>query len=339
MKIKHFNPVFFVIFLSLLYIKTANAFQQSDTVTASSIWNPSIEVMKQIADKCGSLEANLTPTCLTGIMENSGASPKAIAFTQMMGTEVYMNGFKELGKIDAAFIFYPLRNSNREGCLLVNGRPLVLNLGDIGLLPLQKMEENTDYIELEKKYPHLSIYSEDLRGTDYPYKLDMPHKVTRIVSTYALRNGCTSCQLVGFAEFGFDFDSTGKFTGADFLNLKIADNENNTVMFNRNPSQYFSDPDRPIDVSAGDNFTISLISNHSKGFQWRLSEKIDTSLISLQGTDFTIAHETLPNAPGKELWFFTAKKKGVTKIEFKYVPSWEDGSKSYKTYSFTVMIN
>ncbi len=339
MNIRKFYPIILLIAYCLLNANTVFAEQPHDSVTANAIWNPNIEIMKQISDDCGSVEMNFTGKCLISIMENSGASPQAIYFTQKMGTEVYMNGFKELGKIDAAFIYYPLRVSDREGCLLVNGNPPFIDLGDLGLLPIQKMEQNTDYIELEKKYPHLSIFSGDLRGTVYPYLQNMPHKITRIVSNFELRNGCSSCQLVGFAEFGFDFDSTENYMGSVLLNIKIAANENKTVFFNQNPSNYFSNPSNPINVTAGDKFTISLISNHSEGYKWQLADKIDTVLISLEGKDFTRPYETLPNAPGKELWFFAAKKKGAAKIDLKYIPSWDDGTKSYKTYSFNVFIN
>ena len=336
LRIRYLLVFMFVLLTSNIQI--IRAADLPDTVTAKSMWNPNIEIMKEISDNCGRLEINTAGTCLTDIMKKYGASAQAIGFTQLLGTEAYMNGFKELGKIDAAFIFYPLRSSDREGCVLVNGNPDILYLDDLGLLPVQKMEQNTDYIELEKKYPHLSIYFGDLRGTVYPYSQKMPNKVTRIVTAYSLRNGCGSCQLLGFAEFGFDFDSTGKYAGCSFLSIKKVNNENRQTVFNENPANYFSDPEKPVNVTVGEKFALTLVSNHSQGFKWQLADKLDSNMVALEGTDFIRPYETLPNAPGKELWFFKAKKKGVTKIKLEYIPSWDDGTKSFKTYSFTIYV-
>lgn len=339
MQLKTYSLFIIIIFVCVVNSQIVKAQDSAYTVTAAAIWNPGMAIMNEIAENCGRSELSATGSCLTDIMRKNGASPQAIEFAGKMGTVSYMNGFKELGMIDAAFIYYPLRSLGREGCMLVNGKPNFLNLNNIGLLPVQAMELDSEYIELEKEFPHLWIFSDDMRGTVYPYSENLPDKVTRIVSVYSLRNGCSSCQLIAFAEYAFDFDSTGTYLGCEFMDIKTVNNENRNAISSSNPSEYFSNPDEPVNVTAGNNFTISLVSNHSQGFKWHLANKLDTNLVSLVGTDFTKPYETLPNAPGKELWFFKAKSKGTTVIQLMYIPSWSSGAKSYKTYSFTVNIN
>ncbi len=339
MQLKTYSLLVIIIIVCVMNTQTLNAQDQTDTVTSAAIWNPGLDIMNQISENCGRSEISATSSCLTDIMRKNGASRQAIEFAGKMGTVSYMNGFKELGMIDAAFVYYPLRSSAREGCMLVNGKPNYLNLNNIGLLPVQAMEQDTVYMELEKEYPHLWIFSDDLRGTVYPFSESLPDKVTRIVSVYSLRNGCSSCQLIAFAEYAFDFDSTGTYLGCEFMDVKTVDNENRNAVSSSNPSDYFSNPDEPINVSAGSKFTISLVSNHSQGFKWHLANKPDSNYVSLIGTDFTKPFETLPNAAGKELWFFKAKKKGTAVIQLMYIPTWSSGTKSYETYSFTVNIN
>ena len=325
-------------FVTLFFAYTSFVFPQVQhrMITAKAIWNPDMATMEKIYENCGSYTGVDLKNCFIKVMQESGASGQAIEFTSMMNNDAYMNGYKNLGNVDAAFVYYPLQSDNHNGCVLVNGLPGIINVDDDNLLPVGDMELDKGYKDLEKTYTHIALFPGDRKSTVYPYNIELPDKENRVVVNYSIKNGCNTCELLGFAEFGFDFDSTGKFIGCKFLNLKktVEDNSQSSVSdYNTN---YFSDPSQPVDVKAGDKFSIILVSNHSEGFKWQLAGSLDDQVLSLTGTNFIRPIEILPNAPGKEVWYFKAVSKGSTKINFDYVHSWSEGTKTYEKYSFTV---
>ena len=99
---------------------------------------------------------------------------------------------------------------------------------------------------------------------------------------------------------------------------------------------------RAVEVSVGDEFTVTLCSNPTTGFQWAEQAEIgDSTIIEQTGHDF-IAPGTQGNTPpasgtaGQEVWSFTALKEGVTTIYLEYSRPWEGGEKAEWTFSLTV---
>lgn len=78
-----------------------------------------------------------------------------------------------------------------------------------------------------------------------------------------------------------------------------------------------------IDAAAGKDFTITLESNGSTGYQWQLAEPVDKNFIQLVGSKYINSGSGLPGAPGKEEWAFRPVKTGKAKISLEYVRPWE----------------
>ena len=78
-----------------------------------------------------------------------------------------------------------------------------------------------------------------------------------------------------------------------------------------------------IDAVAGKDFTITLESNGSTGYQWQLAEPVDKNFMQLVGSKYINPQNNLPGAPGKEEWTFMPVKTGKTKISLEYVRPWE----------------
>jgi len=74
--------------------------------------------------------------CFIDQMTKAGAPADAVAFTRMLfqqsdGQVGILSAFKQLGRVDAAQVFYPLRANDNYGLLLVNGDPKVLDVDDL----------------------------------------------------------------------------------------------------------------------------------------------------------------------------------------------------------------
>jgi inhibitor of cysteine peptidase len=103
--------------------------------------------------------------------------------------------------------------------------------------------------------------------------------------------------------------------------------------------QSVSNPDHPIDVSAGQEFKIVLDSNPTTGFEWQLASPLDETLVTLVGNAYTAASTPgQTGAGGKHTWTFKAVRQGHTVIALKYLRSWEKGVAPLKNVIFTLII-
>ncbi|HOW88191.1 MAG TPA: protease inhibitor I42 family protein [Candidatus Omnitrophota bacterium] len=85
----------------------------------------------------------------------------------------------------------------------------------------------------------------------------------------------------------------------------------------------FEDSSVSIQVRVGEEFSISLTSNPSTGYSWRMTlPENDTTVRSL-GSEFSSAQTDRVGAPGKEIFKFKALNPGETKADFIYRRSWE----------------
>ena len=82
-----------------------------------------------------------------------------------------------------------------------------------------------------------------------------------------------------------------------------------------------------INVSQGENFTISLESNTgSTGFNWW--SQFDTEYLSLVDSASMPGNQGagMVGVPGKQLFTFNAKKAGETDVMMLYLQPWENGT-------------
>ncbi len=108
------------------------------------------------------------------------------------------------------------------------------------------------------------------------------------------------------------------------------------------------DAEEEIEVEAGTDFAIALVSNPSTGYSWRLAEPLDEEVVELVSSEFekkSVEIEGEENeegeivgAPGEELWTFTAVAAGEAEIALEYVRPWETDVAPEKTITFTIKV-
>ena len=94
----------------------------SPRVTDAAAWNPSPDVVAAIRARCEPDPAHLE-SCFLAEMKSAGASAEAVAFSKSLaGTGViYLRAFRQVARVDVAYIQYVFRANELEGVLLVNG--------------------------------------------------------------------------------------------------------------------------------------------------------------------------------------------------------------------------
>jgi predicted secreted protein len=331
--------VFMFACIILMPCRAGYAQEVNKKFDSGSAWNPTMSDMEDLSAKCGLLKDEDLYQCLISEMQSANASNSAVEFTKLLGGRAYMKLFRPLGIVDIAYVYYPFEKIDREGYCIVNGSPALVDPDNYDLLSLDSLENTPRYIQLLKAYPHLALFAGDRMGPDLPLEQNLADNGERIIVNYALRDGCYHCELLAYADFGFDFDSAGNFKGTSFLNIRPAEVLDSTTFENKNPANVFSDPSRTIALSQGEEFEISLQSNHSAGLKWVLADSLDESVVTLLGSNFLIMDETLPNAAGKEIWSFKTTGPGTTEIKLKYVRDWQDETAELQNVTFTLEVN
>jgi predicted secreted protein len=328
-----------IIFLTALLPHIDYAQQLRQAINNTAVWNPTMEDMENLSSKCGYLRGDELYSCFLNLMESVKAPIAAVEFARLLNGRGYMKSFKPMGVVDVAFVYYPFEKENNNGCYIVNGKPGLINVDDFVQLDMTELEKTPGYIQLKQKYSHVFLYAEDRAGTNYPSKEFLPDKGERIIVNYALRDGCSSCELLSYVDFGFNFDSSGNFRGAKYIALRKIPVLDSVVAGNSNPANVFSDPSQAIILTHGEEFAIVLQSNHSAGLRWELAETLDEKVVTFLGSNFVNPFEALPNSAGKEIWNFRTTGKGATVLKFKYIRNWQNQTKELQNYNFTVEVN
>ena len=94
----------------------------------------------------------------------------------------------------------------------------------------------------------------------------------------------------------------------------------------------------PIAARVGDQFTITLDSNHTTGYQWQLAASPDVKIVQFVLNVYNEPSKPIPGRGGSETWTFKAAGKGKTAIAFKYVRPWEKNVAPIRTQKFDVEV-
>lgn len=100
----------------------------------------------------------------------------------------------------------------------------------------------------------------------------------------------------------------------------------------------FSDPAKPVNVAVGREFTLTLESNRTTGYQWQLAKSPDETVVKLIGNRYELPDSRLIGAGGREVWAFKAVGKGKTEVDLRYVRPWEKDIPSAKEAVFSVVV-
>jgi inhibitor of cysteine peptidase len=94
-----------------------------------------------------------------------------------------------------------------------------------------------------------------------------------------------------------------------------------------------------VEITAGGSLTVTLGSNPTTGFSWSENAQIsDQTVLQQTGHEFISPTQTMPGAPGKELWTFKALKAGTSTVSLEYSRPWEGGEKGEWTYTLNVTV-
>ena len=78
-----------------------------------------------------------------------------------------------------------------------------------------------------------------------------------------------------------------------------------------------------IEVEVGQEFAVTLESNPTTGYRWRLAEPLDSAALELVNSEFERPETDLVGAGGEEVWTFRAKRRGETVVRLEYAQPWE----------------
>jgi inhibitor of cysteine peptidase len=96
--------------------------------------------------------------------------------------------------------------------------------------------------------------------------------------------------------------------------------------------------DEPLVVAVGREFTITLESNPSTGYQWQLAKPLDGEIVKRVGSEYQAPETKLLGAPGKEVWTFKGVGPGSTAIELNYLRPWEKNMPPVASRTFRVVV-
>ncbi len=202
--------------------------ETDDQIGAEAVWDAGAGDLSAISQACKGTDMARYRDCF---IEEMGeyASSDAVAFTQMMASQKsrrlgYLAGLKESGLVDLGYVVYPENGNTRQGWVLLNGVPALINLDDVSILPKSAMEKDAQYAALHQSHPQMQLVVNDAQRTadSSPQIERLPGEGERFVVPYSLQESCAGCAPLAKAIFGFDFDDAGKFLGVKFLRVENA---------------------------------------------------------------------------------------------------------------------
>jgi len=101
----------------------------------------------------------------------------------------------------------------------------------------------------------------------------------------------------------------------------------------------YSDNGNVIKARAGNDFTITLESNMTTGYKWKIARPLDTKLLKLLDSKYIPPETELIGAAGKEEWVFKAIRRGKTIVSFDYTRPWEKEVPAARSEDFFIIID
>jgi len=95
-----------------------------------------------------------------------------------------------------------------------------------------------------------------------------------------------------------------------------------------------------VEIAVGGSVIVTLESNGSTGFQWSEPAEIsDETVLDQVGHGFEAPEDRgMVGAPGKEIWTFTALKKGTSTISMEHSRPRGSCTKAAETFDLTIVV-
>jgi len=96
-----------------------------------------------------------------------------------------------------------------------------------------------------------------------------------------------------------------------------------------------------INLKINDNLEIKLESNPTTGYSWFLSDKVDSTIVSVTDPEFIEPKKDkeLVGAGGYEIFTIKAISKGKTSIILNYERPWEEEVEPIETFEITISVD
>ena len=156
-----------------VFAETPAAFDTAGEKSASSAfgketaWNPDRQTLQAVRLKCVEFSGKQLDECFAEAMQNAGPRPRPRLLRRLFGDGTFVQRFREYGQVDVAYVFHPFRANEKQGILLVNGEPPMVDVDDIALLPKEGIEQDKTYLAIKKSFPRATMWPGD-RTTKYP---------------------------------------------------------------------------------------------------------------------------------------------------------------------------
>ncbi|CAG1006320.1 hypothetical protein ANAEL_03410 [Anaerolineales bacterium] len=100
-----------------------------------------------------------------------------------------------------------------------------------------------------------------------------------------------------------------------------------------------TNPQQPIEVDAGNEFSLILESNPTTGYHWDIVGNLDSGTIEFVKSEYTsTSAPNLVGGGGLDTWTFKAISAGETHITLGYYPPSNDPVDPQQTVTFTVIV-
>jgi hypothetical protein len=206
------------------FLQVEASHETDDQISAEAVWNPATEDIDEINKSCQHIQPAEYAQCFIDQM-GGYASSDAVAFSQLLAEKPsrlgYLQGMREAGLVDLGYVAYPGSTKARQGWVLMNGIPALVNVDDLAILPRSKMETDPQFGALHRSHPQmrLAVTDDQRRSESSPQVVHLADGGQRFIVPYSLQESCDGCSPLGQALFGFDFDATGKFLGVKFVSV------------------------------------------------------------------------------------------------------------------------
>lgn len=194
-----------VFFIVILFV--AGAVAQTSPVGPQAVWKLPDQLLSRFQECGDRIE------CLLAVMRQGGASAQAMAFTRMMKDNCYLAEFKNMGKVDLAFVDYPGRANTNGAYFLVNGAPPMISTEDIHENAKKRdkfyinINKDPTYASLSRRYRNLGLWPPAV----FKQMQILPDGGQRFIFAYYLIDGPHAGEVAGSAIVAFDFDGQGRF--------------------------------------------------------------------------------------------------------------------------------
>jgi hypothetical protein len=206
--------------LVVLFLCAPSLVASAQKFDDGALFQPGMGAMQTARDTCGKVPGSQFGSCFVQQMQSAGASPQAIAFMHAIHDNGFMRDFKNTGRVDIAFAFFPFAANENQHCLLVNGTPNVVDVDDYNLLPKGDLAKNPAYAALLRKFPNLAVFPGDRSGTSFVSAKNLPNGGQQFLVPYVLVDGCHACARTGSLQLAFNFDGSGKFLGTKVAGVR-----------------------------------------------------------------------------------------------------------------------